>query len=69
LNYIKEYLKENDYGVTKTHLSMNLGMHHNTITKYLTKFEAFNLILKKKIAKRTLYFLNEDLIEALNLNT
>jgi len=65
---IIEYLKENDYGITKTHLSMNLGMHHNTITKYLNKFEEFNIILKKKVAKRTLYFLNEDLTEALNLN-
>ena len=63
------YLKENDYGITKTNLSTNLGMHHNTITKYLNKFEEFNIILKKKIAKRTLYFLNEDLTEALNLNT
>ena len=66
---ILEYLRENDYGITKNHLSMNLGMHHYTITKYLNKFEEFNIILKKKIAKRTLYFLNEDLIEALDLKT
>jgi len=66
---ILEYLRENDYGITKTHLSMNLGMHHNTITKYLNKFEDFNIIIKKKIAKRTLYFLNEDLMEALDLKT
>jgi len=65
---ILEYLKENDYGITKTHLSTKLGMHHNTVTKYLIKFEEFNIILKKKVAKRTLYFLNEDLTEALNLN-
>ncbi len=65
---ILKYLKENDYGITKTHLSMNLGMHHNTITKYLNKFEEFNIILKKKVDKRMLYFLNEDLAKALNLN-
>ena len=64
-----EYLRENDYGITKTHLSMNLGMHHNTITKYLNKFEDFNIIIKKKIAKRTLYFLNEDLMEVLDPKT
>jgi len=66
---ILEYLKENDYGITKTHLSINLGMHHNTITKYLNKFEEFNIIFKKKVAKRMLYFLNEDLTEALDINT
>jgi len=55
--------------ISITHLSMNFGMHHNTITKYLNKFEEFNIIFKKKVAKRALYFLNEDLAEVLNLNT
>lgn len=65
---IMDYLKENDYGITKTHLTANLGMHHNTITKYLKSLENYNMVVKKKIDKRTLYFLNDDLIEALNIN-
>ena len=65
---IMKYLKENDYGITKTHLTMNLGMHHNTVTKYLKSLEDFNMVIKKKVAKRTLYFLNEDFIQALNIS-
>lgn len=65
---IMKYLRENDYGITKTHLTMNLGMHHNTITKYLKNLEDYNMVIKKKVAKRTLYFLNEDFIEALNIS-
>ena len=45
---IIEYLKINDYGITKTHLSADLGMHHNTISKYLSMLEEFNVIIKKK---------------------
>ena len=63
-----EYLRINDYGITKTHLSADLGMHHNTISKYLKTLEEFNVIIKRKTVKKTLYFLNEDLIETLNLN-
>lgn len=65
---IIEYLKINDYGITKTHLSADLGMHHNTTAKYLKILEEFNVIIKRKTVKKTLYFLNEDLIETLNLN-
>ena len=65
---IMKYLRENDYGITKNHLTMNLGMHHNTVTKYLKSLEDFNMVIKKKVAKRTLYFLNEDFIEALNIS-
>ncbi|MFX1390823.1 MAG: hypothetical protein ACFE9Z_12235 [Promethearchaeota archaeon] len=65
---IIEYLKMNDFGITKTHLSNDLGMHHNTVSKYLKILEGFNVIVKKKTSKHTLYFLNEDLLETLNLN-
>jgi predicted transcriptional regulator len=65
---IMKYLKDNDYGITKTHLTMNLGMHHNTVTKYLKNLEDYNMVIKKKVAKRTLYFLNEEFIEALNIS-
>lgn len=47
---------------------MNLKMHHNTITKHLNILEEFNIIFKKKVTKRTLYFFNEDLAETLDLN-
>jgi predicted transcriptional regulator len=56
---IIEYLKNNDIGVTKTHLSKKLGMHPNTIKKYLNFLEEFNVIFKEKLSKKTLYFLNE----------
>ncbi|MFW9865290.1 MAG: hypothetical protein ACFFEN_04255 [Candidatus Thorarchaeota archaeon] len=55
---ILEYLKVNDHGITKTHLSLDLGMHHNTVSKYLEILEDFNVILKKKTHNKTLYFLN-----------
>jgi predicted transcriptional regulator len=63
---IIEYLKTNNFGITKTHLSTDLGIHHNTISKYLENLEELNLIIKKKTSKKTLYFLNDDLIQILN---
>lgn len=66
---IIEYLKFHDYGITKTHLSTDLGMHHNTISKYLHILEDFNVVIKKKTYKKTLYFLNEEILESLHLNT
>jgi len=65
---IIEFLKKYDYGITKTHLSTELGMHHNTISKYLRMLEDFNVVIKKKTYKKTLYFLNEDIHESLHLN-
>jgi predicted transcriptional regulator len=65
---IIEYLKEHNYGITKTHLSTDLGMHHNTISKYLQMLEDFNVVIKKKTYKKTLYFLNENILESLHLN-
>ncbi|MFX1280816.1 MAG: winged helix-turn-helix transcriptional regulator [Promethearchaeota archaeon] len=64
---IIEYLKLNDFGITKTNLSNDLGMHHNTVSKYLKKLEEFNVIIKKKTPKQTLYFLNEELLETMHL--
>ncbi len=59
---IIEYLKEFDYGVTKSQLSNELKMHNNTITKYLEMFEQVNIVFKKKISKRNIYFLTEDFL-------
>jgi predicted transcriptional regulator len=64
---IIEYLKQHDYGITKTHLSTDLGMHNSTISKYLQILEDFNVVIKKKTYKKTLYFLNENILETLHL--
>ena len=56
---IINYLKENDFGITKTQLSKNLKMHSNTISKYLKLFEQFNIVVKRKSSKRIIYFLND----------
>jgi predicted transcriptional regulator len=58
-----EYLKEYDYGITKTQLAKELKMHINTITKYLKIFEQIGIVFSKKASKRNLYFLSEDFIE------
>lgn len=60
---IIEYLKYYDFGITKTQLSTDLKMHINTSTKYLKMLEQFNIVIKKKVSKRMIYFLNEDFIE------
>ena len=36
---IIDYLRINDIGVTKTHLSKQLNIHHNTISRYLIFLE------------------------------
>ncbi len=56
---IINYLKSNDFGLTKTQLSKNLKMHPNTISKYLKLFEQFNIVVKKRASKRIIYFLND----------
>ncbi|MHA2008737.1 MAG: hypothetical protein ACXABO_16165 [Promethearchaeota archaeon] len=60
---IIEYLKVNDIGITKTQISTDLKIHINTATKYLDFLEDFNVITKKKLSKKRLYFLNEDIIQ------
>ena len=57
---ILNYLKENNIGITKTRLSLDLKMHINTVEKYLKSLEKFNIIFAEKISKKNLYFLNED---------
>ena len=56
------YLRENDYGISKSQLSNALKMHPNTISKYLKMLEQINMIIKKKVSKRVIYFLNESYI-------
>jgi len=60
---IIEYLKNYDFGISKSQLSKELKIHPNTISKYLKLFEQFNIIIKKKVSKRIIYFLNDDYFE------
>jgi len=57
VNKIIEYFNDdNNDGITKSELSTNLNMHVNTITKYLKKLVEFNLVEKKKVSNKYLYF-------------
>lgn len=60
---IIQYLKANDIGITKTKISTNLNIHINTTSKYLDSLERLNVIIKKNLSKKILYFLNEEFFE------
>lgn len=62
---IIECLKVNDHGITKTKLSKELSMHLNTISKYLDGLEKINLLTKKKLSNKTLYFLKFEQLSSL----
>jgi predicted transcriptional regulator len=57
---IIDFLKINDIGVSRNKIAQSLGMHSNTINKYMDELEAIGLVSKKKLPKKTLYFLNEN---------
>ncbi|MHA2037027.1 MAG: hypothetical protein ACW98X_11365 [Promethearchaeota archaeon] len=61
---IIDYLKNNDIGITKTKISSDLKIHINTTIKYLDFLEDFNVVTRKNLSNKTLYFLNEDFIES-----
>ncbi|MFX1455239.1 MAG: hypothetical protein ACFFDB_07665 [Promethearchaeota archaeon] len=61
---IIKYLKNNDLGITKTKLSSDLNIHINTAKKYLDFLENFNVVTRKNLSNKILYFLNEDFIES-----
>ncbi len=57
---ILDYFDENGAdGLNKSEISTNLNMHLNTVKKYLKKLVEFDIILKKKISNRYLYFINK----------
>ena len=57
---IISFMKNNNIGITKTHLSQELNMHMNTLAKYLNLLEKYDVIVKKKIDNKYLYFLRES---------
>ena len=56
---IIRFMKNDNIGITKTHLSQELKMHMNTLAKYLDILEKYEVIVKKKIDRSYLYFLRE----------
>ena len=54
---IIEYIKDNNVGLSLTHLSNALNMHSNTVKKYLDYLTSMNVISKEKIDNNLLYFL------------
>ncbi|MHA1988049.1 MAG: winged helix-turn-helix transcriptional regulator [Promethearchaeota archaeon] len=60
---IINYLRDNDFGITKTQLSKNLKIHPNTVTKYLKLLDQLNVVVKKKVAKRIIYFLHDNFLK------
>ena len=57
---IINFMKKDDLGITKTALSQVLKMHMNTLAKYLNLLEKYEVIVKKKIDNKNLYFLSEE---------
>ena len=55
---IINHLEINNTGITKTQLSKELKMHPNTLTKYLEPLQNYNIIIKKEISNKILYYLN-----------
>jgi len=56
---IINFMKKDNLGITKTNLSQELKMHMNTLAKYLILLEKYDVIVKKKIDNKNLYFLSE----------
>ncbi len=61
---IIDYLKKNDLGVPKTRLSTDLKLHINTATKYLTFLEQFQVVVKRKLSGKTLFFIQDEFLES-----
>ena len=55
---IINFMKRDNLGITKNNLSQQLKMHMNTLAKYLTLLEKYEVIVKKKIDNKNLYFLS-----------
>jgi predicted transcriptional regulator len=56
---IIDFLKYDNTGISKTHLSQELNMHINTINKHLSLLVKYQVLVKKRIDNKNLYFLSE----------
>lgn len=56
---ILNYMKDDNIGITKTHLSQKLDMHINTVEKYLSLLVKYKMLVKKRIDNKNLFFLSE----------
>ena len=58
---IINYLKINNFGISKTKLSRDLKIHYSTLKKYINSLVEFNIISKVKRSNQILYFFEEKL--------
>ena len=54
-----DYLIKVQEGASKTQISKDLKMHSSTVSSYLEKLEIKGIVIKKKLSRKTIYFLNE----------
>lgn len=64
---IINYLKQNDIGISKTRLSIDLQMHINTVNKYLKILEDLKIVSKESHSKKLLFFLNENMSDEMKV--
>ena len=56
---ILKFLRDNTSGYSKTQLSKELGMHPNTIKKYINDLELLQVIFKNSESNKNLYYLTK----------
>ncbi|MFX1500247.1 MAG: hypothetical protein ACFFDH_04695 [Promethearchaeota archaeon] len=59
---IISYLRKNPNGTSKYRISKDLKMHQNTVSKYIKKLEALDILSRENCSTRTLYFLKSTSI-------
>ena len=64
---IINYIKGNIEGCSKTQLSNKLGMHPNTVKKYIDELENLQIVYKKREMNKTLYYLFKTVSEQVDL--
>ena len=56
---ITDYLNSNPEGCSKTRISRELEIHSTTTDKYVNKLVKYEILLKKRLSNKTLYFIND----------
>ena len=56
---ILNYLREDNIGHTRTHLSGKLNIHSTTLKKYLDILEKYGFVIKEIFSNKVLYFLSD----------